>query len=304
LGGSIGGDAPGSFGAGTTRAVSAFQDLRGLRVDGVCGRQTWSALVEANRVLGERHLYYRSPMLRGDDVATLQRQLGVLGFDAGRVDGIFGPQTEAALSDFQRNVGMSEDGICGPEAVQTLARVSSKVDPNNVVVEVRERLRLSNAPRTLRGWRVAVGELGGLAALVETTRRTLVRAGADVFTLHHPDETVLAAAANRGKVDVYLGLGLDPELDGCWTAYFLGHNGFCSNSGRQLASMAHDGVSAALSLPQRGCRGMRVPVLRETRMPAVLIEVGPPSVVVQRASNLAEAIKDALAAWVAAPIPA
>ena len=77
-----------------------FQEHRGLRSDGVCGPQTWSALVEAGRVLGDRLLYYRNPMLRGDDVATLQRQLGALGFDAGRVDGIFGsaPTTRCATS--------------------------------------------------------------------------------------------------------------------------------------------------------------------------------------------------------------
>ena len=36
-------------------------------------------------------------MLRGDDVAELQRRLNALGFDAGREDGILGPETEAAL---------------------------------------------------------------------------------------------------------------------------------------------------------------------------------------------------------------
>ena len=36
-------------------------------------------------------------MLRGDDVSELQRRLNALGFDAGREDGILGPETEAAL---------------------------------------------------------------------------------------------------------------------------------------------------------------------------------------------------------------
>ena len=38
------------------------------RRDGVCGPQTWSALVEAGFRLGDRLLYHRRPMLRGDDV--------------------------------------------------------------------------------------------------------------------------------------------------------------------------------------------------------------------------------------------
>ncbi len=83
-------DPDGIFGAGTKAAVEGFQYRRGLRVDGVCGPQTWAALVEAGLRLGDRFLYLRRPMLRGDDVADLQRRLSALGFDSGRVDGIFG----------------------------------------------------------------------------------------------------------------------------------------------------------------------------------------------------------------------
>ena len=44
-------------------------------------------------------------MLRGDDVSELQRRLNALGFDAGREDGILGPETETALRQFQRERG-------------------------------------------------------------------------------------------------------------------------------------------------------------------------------------------------------
>src|SRR5713101_1983249 len=81
-------DDPGEFGDGTTAAVRAFQDARGLRVDGIVGNQTWSTLVESGFSLGDRLLYFRRPMLRGDDVTELQRRLNALGFDAGREDGI------------------------------------------------------------------------------------------------------------------------------------------------------------------------------------------------------------------------
>ena len=63
-------DDPGRFAEATERAVRDFQEARGLRVDGVCGRHTWSALVEAGWALGDRLLYHRSPPLRGDDVAV------------------------------------------------------------------------------------------------------------------------------------------------------------------------------------------------------------------------------------------
>ena len=94
--------------------MRVFQEARGLRVDGVCGRDTWSSLVESGFRLGDRMLYLRHPMFRGDDVTELQRRLNALGFDAGREDGILGDDTTAALTEFQRNVGLTVDGVCGP----------------------------------------------------------------------------------------------------------------------------------------------------------------------------------------------
>jgi N-acetylmuramoyl-L-alanine amidase len=47
---------------------------------------------------------------------------------------------------------------------------------------------------------------------------------------------------------------------------------------------------------------MSLPVLRETRMPAVICEVGPPVVVVRRAQSLAGALVDAVGVWVTTPV--
>ena len=296
-------DADGEFGPGTSAAVRVFQGSHGLRVDGACGRETWNALVEAGRNLGERLLYYRRGMLRGDDVASLQRQLGALGFDAGRVDGIFGLQTQDAVRVFQRNVGLPEDGICGPGTVELLRRYTARITGTVLLAGLRERVRLSDAPRTLRGWRVAIGEIGGLAALADATRRAVRLGGADVLSFHDLDESVQAAQANAARVDVYVGVRLDPDLDGCRTAYFLGHNGFCSEAGRHLARLAHDVVPQLLGVPAAGCRGMRLAILRETKMPAVVVEMGPASVPVVRAAEVAAALEAALGQWVERPFP-
>ncbi|HLI24596.1 MAG TPA: peptidoglycan-binding protein [Acidimicrobiales bacterium] len=299
----LGVDTFGYYGPGTSAAVRAFQDQRGLRVDGICDRNTWASLVEAGRILGERLLYYRKAMLKGDDVATLQRQLGALGFDAGRPDGIFGPETHDALCEFQRNVGLTEDGICGPTTVQYLRRYTARVTGSVLVAGIRERVKLSDAPRTLRGWRVAVGEAGGLAALAEATRRVLRRAGADVLTLHDPDESAHAAQANAAEVDVYVGLRLEPGLVGCRSFYFQGHRGYASEAGRNLARLTSEAVAGRLQVPAMACRGMGTPLLRETRMPAIVIEIGPPSLVVRRTREVADAITEGLDRWVGRPFP-
>jgi N-acetylmuramoyl-L-alanine amidase len=114
------------FGDGTRAAVEAFQHLRGLRVDGICGPQTWNTLVEASFRLGDRFLFRRTPMQRGDDVADLQLRLSTLGFDTGRVDGIFGDLTSRALAEFQRNAGLPVDGILGGATLGELMRLESR----------------------------------------------------------------------------------------------------------------------------------------------------------------------------------
>jgi N-acetylmuramoyl-L-alanine amidase len=47
---------------------------------------------------------------------------------------------------------------------------------------------------------------------------------------------------------------------------------------------------------------MRLPVLRETKMPAVLLELGPTRPVVDESPAVAAAVARALARWVAAPV--
>jgi N-acetylmuramoyl-L-alanine amidase len=234
-------------------------------------------------------------------VGTLQRVLGALGFDAGRVDGIFGPLVDEALRDFQRNTGLTVDGICGPETVKALARLTRRTEGQELVAEIRERQRLRDAPRTLRGRRVVVGETGGVAALADGVRRVLTRAGAGVATLHDPDESAQASQANALAADVYLGLRLVPDRPGCRSSYFLGYNGVSSEGGRRLADVVEAVVPAALDIPDLGAYGMRVAVLRETRMPAVLVELGPARVVVEGAPMAAAALGQALNWWVCTP---
>ncbi|MHB1711668.1 MAG: peptidoglycan-binding protein [Acidimicrobiales bacterium] len=300
LGLSVGLDTDGTFGPGTRSAIEAFQYRRGLRLDGVCGPQTWSVLVEAGQRLGDRFLYRCTPMLRGDDVAELQQRLSALGFDIGRVDGIFGDRTSAGLSDFQRNVGLPVDGIAGSSTVNDLLRLGSRHDGTELVSSVRDREQLRQAPRTLANRHVAIGEEGGLGATVGAIRRLLVGQGALVTTHHHPDGSVQASEANAGGAEVYVGLRLDVANHRCTTAYYSGYR-YSSPGGRRLAELLQATLSDDLRVADAGSRGMSLPVLRETRMPAVICEVGPASVVVEQGPILAKSIVGALTKWVDIP---
>src|SRR6267154_1621740 len=113
----------GDFGPTTEMAVRAFQQSRGLDVDGIVGDNTWRVLVESSWALGDRILRLEEPNLRGDDVRDLQSRLNALGFAAGKHDGIYGRGTAAALRDFQRNLGISDDGLVGLEALKAFQRL-------------------------------------------------------------------------------------------------------------------------------------------------------------------------------------
>lgn len=268
-----------------------------MRVDGICGPQTWAGLVGAGYLPGDRLLYLRMPMMQGDDVAALQRQLGALGFDAGRIDGIFGPTTTQALVEFQRNVAIPADGICGRATLAELGRLGSGRSDGALVGKVREREELRRAPRTLVGRRIALGHQGGLGAAVEAVRHLLSAVGAEVTTLLHPDAAVLAAGANLAEADVYLGIHLDPTLEACRVAYYRGYL-YESAGGSRLAELARDQLRTVLA-PSMDIStiGMAIPELRNSRMTAVVCELAPAAWVVEHAAELAEALVVALSAW-------
>lgn len=53
----------------------------------------------------------------GDEVRSVQRKLASLGYYKGSVDGIYGSQTKSAVTAFQRNCGITADGICGSQTL-------------------------------------------------------------------------------------------------------------------------------------------------------------------------------------------
>jgi N-acetylmuramoyl-L-alanine amidase len=65
--------------------------------------------------------------MRGDDVSNLQERMVQLGFNCGKVDGIFGSKTEVAVKEFQKSVGVFVDGKCGPSTLIALMRLIKTV---------------------------------------------------------------------------------------------------------------------------------------------------------------------------------
>lgn len=288
--------------------MSAFQIARGLPSTGDCDEQTWSALVEASWRLGDRPLLLTSPHTRGDDVAELQSRLGRLGFDCGRVDGIFGGRTASALDDFQRNCGLQADGVCGPATVRALDVLSRQTGTGPGVARLREVETLRVIVGSLVRRRVVVGQFGGLGTITRSVSRMLRHRGAHVITVDEPDAVTQAAAANRFGAEVYL--GFDGSLADSTTVAYYAVPAFESAGGRSLAErLAHELRSVAMR-PQAGTEqcgevvvvGMRLPVLRETRMTAVLCSLGQVQKWTDRSHAVTTGVVQALAAWSVAPL--
>lgn len=291
-------DPPGHYGPSTADAVRAFQGRRGLEPDGRCDQRTWNELVGAGYRLGDRLLYRTRPMLRGDDVAELQHSLSALGFDPGRIDGIFGDETVTALVEFQRNVGEPVDGICGRATLSDISRLHLREGGSDLVSPLRERLRVATAgTRGLVGRRIAVGEQGGFSAGVNQVCRALHDAGATPLALHEPDPSRQAAQANAAGFDCFLALRLLPDRRSCATGYYKGFR-YESLTSKQLAGLVQASLPAAIGLDDEGICGLALPVLRETRMPAIEVQLGSPAVVVQRTADLAEVLVNALTCWI------
>jgi N-acetylmuramoyl-L-alanine amidase len=135
-----------------------------------------------------------------------------------------------------------------------------------------------------------------LSSVTGALRRRLVLGGTRVTDLHHPDDSTQAQQANDLDVDVFLGLRLNPTRAECHTSYWAGAHDE-SQGGRLLAELIQEIVPGILGILDGGAHGMSLAILRETRMPSVLIELGPASLVVERAALLAAALSTALGKW-------
>jgi N-acetylmuramoyl-L-alanine amidase len=287
------GDPDSVFGPSTRAAVEAFQRHRGLRNDGIVTQSTWDRLVEAGRRLGDRVLSTTAPLLRGDDVAELQERLAALGFDPGRVDGIYGARTRAAVAGFQRDAGLPADGMAGPATVVELRRLAARHPGSMLVNEVKERA--TRQPRSLDTLVVAVGQAGGLDAVVEASARALRERGATPVVVREPDEGPIAASANVSTARCLVVVRLDPGAAAA-TGLFFSTDRSESPSGHRLAESLAEHAARALGVTA-ATRGMALTVLRESRMPASVLELGPLDLVVERTAELADAVATAVEGW-------
>lgn len=265
-------DARGEFGPGSEAAVRAFQTQSSLPTTGETDRITWLRLVEAGYELGDRVIYHRRPMLRGRDVANLQQRLNELGFDAGVVDGIFGPDGASGVTDFQANRALSEDGIAGPIVFSELAhlrRDSERIGKDQAV----EREWLRRVPRTIVGTRVlfdpacSSSEESDWAWQIAQAAATTLKShgGVPLFSRPsdaRPDALIRASRANHLGSEIVISIELvSRKAD---EILYFDSSFSHSSIGKILAAELEHHLGSPVS-------GASDSILRRTKAPAVII---------------------------------
>lgn len=105
----------GYYGRLTEAAVKRFQKAKKLPVVGKAGEKTYAALRASEGIVAKQ------PNSSSTAVAQIQRRLIAQGYDAGKIDGIYGTKTRAAVKRFQQDHGLIADGIVGAATNAVLA---------------------------------------------------------------------------------------------------------------------------------------------------------------------------------------
>ncbi|SHN36089.1 peptidoglycan-binding protein [Gracilibacillus kekensis] len=105
----------GNFGQETDKAVKAFQKSQGIKVDGIVGPVTNARLEKVSTLIANYPGLIKKNS-RGQVVRIIQRKVRT------KIDGIFGPKTEKAVKQYQRNNDLRIDGIVGPKTWQKMFR--------------------------------------------------------------------------------------------------------------------------------------------------------------------------------------
>ena len=280
----------------TRNAVAAFQKLRSLHISGVCDHTTWLTLVESSFELGDRLLYLTTPLLRGDDVAKLQLMMSRLGFDCGRVDGFLGKITAKIITEFQQNYGLVPDGICGPQTLQALMRASRNSGVGPGVGIVRERHTSAKYPQDLAKLRVVIGQFTKLDRLTNDLADRLRSQHTHVALINDVDQHRHAQLANDFAANIYIGIeARDQQV--CEIAYYH-TEGFHSVAAHVFATIAAEKIERSAPWFKPVVSGMRLQVLRETSMPAVVCGFGPTTRITPHSAVLADDLANALSIWV------
>ena len=121
----------GKYGSGTAKTVTQFQTLMGMTADGETGRNTWDALYTAwAGQKGAGEVFCGITIVaaaKGAVVKSMQHK----SINKPEADGLFGSATGAAVRRFQREMGLSIDGMAGKTTWNKLVEAAAAIQAGN-----------------------------------------------------------------------------------------------------------------------------------------------------------------------------
>jgi len=287
------------FDEGLAQAIKAFQQERGLTATGLINEITQRCLDEARWKLGDRILALQSDsLMRGDDVSNLQDRLIQMGFNCGKVDGIYGIRTEASVKEFQKSVGVVVDGKCGPVTLISLMRLVKTVS-GGAPAALRESVRHAVASPALASKVIVIdpswgGDFTGenqngviesevVFDLAQRLEGRLIALGVNVVLTrsakNSPLEKDRIATANSVNADLVIALKVDSykneKANGVAT-YYYGRDGAGVHSvvGERFANLIQREICARTDLLNCRTHGKSWDLLKLTTAPTIRIDLG------------------------------
>lgn len=281
------------------QGIKAFQQERGLTVTGVINEITQRALDEARWRLGDRVLVLQvNSLMRGDDVSNLQDRLNGMGLNCGKIDGVFGPLTEAAVREFQKSVGIKIDGKCGPTTLISLMRLVKTVS-GGTPAALRESARHALTSPALASKVIVIdpswgGDFSGenqngaveseiVFDLAQRIEGRLIALGVNVVLTrsanNSPLEKERITTANSVNADLVIALKVDTykneKANGVAT-YYYGREGSGVHSviGERFANLLQREICARTDLLNCRTHEKGWDLLRLTTAPTVRLDLG------------------------------
>lgn len=164
------------FDASTAKAIKLFQKAWGLPVTGELDQSTLTRLnntVDRARKSGSIGDAPKKPGLQGaigvgqknKDVFSTEQRLKKLGYDVGKVDGVFDQQLAAAVKEFKADEGLKANNSMVGEKTSGLAMnkansLDHKAYRGRVTRDLKQHRRLDSATKAAAGKSNAAGQLG------------------------------------------------------------------------------------------------------------------------------------------------
>jgi len=142
-------NATGYYGPLTKAAVTQFQKVAGMPVDGVAGTDTQAALLGVGngefRTPAKPAVVSTGPFVQfgqtSQQVAAVQRQLRQMEYYQGRLTGYFDQETKDAVTKFQQEQRLTADGVVGPNTLAALEKASAKASDRSSMLSLQKRLK-------------------------------------------------------------------------------------------------------------------------------------------------------------------